>query len=41
MEKFLGNNELIFDVEHAVNDLLNEIEQKDPQHWKALMDAVQ
>lgn len=41
MEKFLGNNELIFDVEHAVNDLLNEIEQKDPLHWKALMDAVQ
>lgn len=41
MEKFLGNNELIFDVEHAVNDLLNEIEQKDNLHWKALMDAVQ
>ena len=41
MEKFLGNNELIFDVEHAVNDLLTEIEQKDPLHWKALMDAVQ
>ncbi|MNF93412.1 hypothetical protein D3C84_760860 [compost metagenome] len=41
MEKFLGNNELIFDIEHAVNDLLTEIEQKDPLHWKALMDAVQ
>lgn len=41
IEKFASNNELIFDLEHATNDLLLEIETKDPLHWKALMDAVQ
>lgn len=41
IEKFAGNNELIFDLEHAVNDLFSVIESKDPHHWKALMDAVQ
>lgn len=41
MEKFGGNNELIFDLEHAVNDLLNEIETRDPLHWKSLMESVQ
>jgi wobble nucleotide-excising tRNase len=41
IERFVGNNELIFDLEHAVNDLLTEIEQKDRFHWNALMEAVQ
>lgn len=40
IEKFAGNNELIFDLEHATNDLLFEIETKDPLHWNALMEAV-
>lgn len=40
MEKFAGNSELIFDLEHAVNDLLGEIEAKDPHHWNALMEAL-
>jgi len=37
IECFVGNNELIFDLEHAVNDLLTEIENKDSLHCKALM----
>jgi wobble nucleotide-excising tRNase len=40
IERFAGNTELIFDLEHAVNDLLSEIEQKDPTHWDALLAAV-
>lgn len=40
IEKFAGNNELIFDLEHAVSDLLEEIKNKDSLHWQALMDAV-
>jgi hypothetical protein len=41
IEKFTCNNELIFDLEHAANDLLCEIQTKDPLHWKALMEAVE
>jgi len=39
-DRIIGNNELIFDMEHAVRDLLSEIETKDPMHWNALVDAV-
>jgi wobble nucleotide-excising tRNase len=40
IERFAVNNDLIFDLEHAVNDLLTLIEQRDPLHWAALMEAV-
>lgn len=40
IERLAGNNELIFDVEHAVSDLLSAIETDDPLHWEALMQAV-
>lgn len=40
IERLAGNNELIFDVEHAVRDLLSAIETDDPLHWEALMQAV-
>lgn len=41
MDRLMGNSELIFDLEHAIEDLLNQIEEMDPVHWRALMDAVQ
>lgn len=41
MDRLTGSNELIFDLEHAVDDLLPEIEQKDQIHWDALMASVQ
>jgi hypothetical protein len=31
----LPHSELIIDLEQAVNDLLGEIEAKDPHHWNA------
>ena len=40
IERLAGNNELIFDVEHAVRDLLSTIEANDPLHWKALVKAT-
>lgn len=40
IDRLAGNNELIFDVEHAVSDLLSAIETEDPLHWKALKQAV-
>jgi len=40
IERLAGNNELIFDVEYAVTDLLSSIEDNDPLHWEALIQAV-
>jgi hypothetical protein len=40
IDRLAGNNELIFDVEHAVSDLLSAIEAQDPLHWKALVHAA-
>nr|MDA3831768.1 hypothetical protein [Spirochaetales bacterium] len=40
IERLAGNNELIFDVEYAVTDLLSTIEANDPLHWEALMQSV-
>lgn len=40
VDRLAGNNELIFDLEHAVNDLLSAIREKDPLHWEALEKAV-
>ncbi len=40
IDRLAGNNELIFDVEHAVNDLVSAIETHDPLHWDALLQAV-
>lgn len=37
MDRLTGNNELIFDLEHAVEIMLNEIEEENPIHWGALM----
>ena len=36
IDRLSGNNELIFDVEHAISDLLTTIEAEDPLHWEAL-----
>ncbi|KUE84786.1 hypothetical protein ASL20_31825 [Cupriavidus necator] len=40
IDRLAGNNELIFDVEHAVSDLFSAIEGNDPLHLKALVQAV-
>jgi hypothetical protein len=40
IDRLAGNNELVFDVEHAVSDLLSAIEERDELHWNALMLAV-
>lgn len=40
IDRLAGNNELIFDVEHAVSDLLYSIETDDPLHWEALVQAT-
>ncbi len=40
IDRLAGNNELIFDVEHAVNDLLSAIQANDSLHWNALVQAV-
>lgn len=39
-DRIIGNSELIFDMEHAVNDLLSAIEANDPLHWNALVKAM-
>ncbi|PIM54718.1 hypothetical protein CS062_03555 [Roseateles chitinivorans] len=41
IESFTASNELIFDLEHTVNDLLGHIQTNDPHHWNALLEAVQ
>lgn len=40
-DRIIGNSDLIFDMEHAVNDLLSAIETNDPLHWNALVQAVE
>lgn len=40
IDRLAGNNELIFDVEYAVSDLLSAIEIQDPLHWNALVQAA-
>lgn len=40
IDRLAGNNELIFDVEHAVRDLFTAIEDKDPLHWEALVSTL-
>lgn len=39
IDRLAGNSELIFDVEHAVKDLLSAIETDDNLHWQALVQA--
>jgi len=41
MDRLAGNNELIFDLEHAVKDLIDAITEKDKPHMDALMAAFQ
>ena len=41
MDRLAGNSELIFDVQSAVRDLLALIQNADPHHWNALMEAVE
>ena len=40
LDRLLGNNELIFDLEHAVKDLIDAITETDEPHMTALMTAV-
>lgn len=40
IDRLAGNNELIFDVEHAIKDLFSAIQERDPHHWNALLNAV-
>lgn len=40
IERLAGKNELIFDVEYAVTDLLSTIKDNDPLHWEALIQSV-
>ena len=39
-DRIIGNSELIFDMEYAVNDMLSAIENNDTLHWKALVQSV-
>lgn len=41
LERLAGNNELIFDLEHAVKDLIDAITATDKPHMDALMAATQ
>ena len=41
MDRLAGNNELIFDLEHAVKDLIDAITEKDKPHMDALIAAFQ
>lgn len=40
IDRMAGNNELIFELEHVVNDLFFIIKNNDPLHWQALLQAV-
>ncbi|TGL55687.1 hypothetical protein EHQ61_00045 [Leptospira wolffii] len=40
IDRLIGNNELIFDIEHAVNELLSAIQSNDSLHWDALLRAI-
>ena len=39
-ERIAENNDLICDIEGAVNDLMELLEEKDPLHMEALKAAV-
>lgn len=41
LDRLAGNNELIFDLEHAVKDLIDAITEKDKPHMDALIAATQ
>ncbi len=41
LDRLAGNNELIFDLEHAVRDLIDAITEKDRPHIDALIAATQ
>ena len=41
LDRLSGNNELIFDLEHAVRDLIDAITEKDRPHMDALIAATQ
>lgn len=41
LDRLAGNNELIFDLEHAVKDLLDAITEIDKPHIEALLAASQ
>lgn len=41
LDRLAGNNELIFDLEHAVKDLIEVITEKDKPHMDALIAASQ
>jgi len=36
----IGNTELIFDMEHAICEILSAIESNDPLHWEALVQST-
>lgn len=39
IERLAENNDLICDIEAAIDEMLKLIEGRDPMHWKALVDA--
>lgn len=41
LDRLAGNNELIFDLEHAVKDLVDAISERDKPHMDALIAATQ
>ncbi|KWF60727.1 AAA family ATPase [Burkholderia pseudomultivorans] len=41
LDRLAGNNELIFDLEHAVKDLIDAITETDKPHMEALIAAAQ
>lgn len=41
LDRLAGNNELIFDLEHAVKDLIDAIAESDKPHMDSLMAATQ
>lgn len=41
LDRLAGNNELIFDLEHAVKDLIDVITETDKRHMDALLAATQ
>jgi wobble nucleotide-excising tRNase len=41
LDRLAGNNELIFDLEHAVRDLVDAITERDKPHMDALIAAIQ
>jgi wobble nucleotide-excising tRNase len=41
LERLAGNNELIFDLEHAVKDLIDAISETDTRHMDALVAATE